>query len=166
MCKRRWLSAPFFVLALTAPVATRSEGKLETIGQIIPGVWFRQGDLDQYGHCNNVVIEMLDSLIVVDANYPSGARAVMADIRKISSKPVRYVFDTHHHGDHAYGNSLWTQAGATTLAYKGVGEELKRYEPANWRRTVPGRTDVAALNLSGPEPPKKTFDHSPFVLED
>jgi hypothetical protein len=78
MQKRIWLSAPLVALAFMALVATRSEGKLETIEQIIPGVWFRQGDLDQYGHCNNIVIEMKDYLIVVDANYPSGARATMA----------------------------------------------------------------------------------------
>src|SRR5260370_1111252 len=95
--------------------ADAGEGKLETIEQIITGVCFRQGDLDQYGHCNNIVIEMKDYLIVVDANYPSGARATMADIKKVSAKPVKYVFDTHHHGDHAYGNALWTQAGATTF---------------------------------------------------
>ena len=63
-----------------AVIATRSDAKLETIEQIIPGVWFRQGDLDQNGHCNNIVIEMKDYLIVVDANYPSGARATMAEI--------------------------------------------------------------------------------------
>ena len=106
MPKRIWLSTPFVLLILTALVATRSEGKLETIEQIVPGVWFRQGDLAQYGHCNNIVIEMKDYLIVVDANYPSGARAVMADIKKVSPKPVKLVFDTHHHGDHAHGNPL------------------------------------------------------------
>ena len=66
-------------------------------------MWFREGDLD-LGHCNNIIIEMKDYLIVVDANFPSGARAAMADAKRISSKPVKYVFDTHHHGDHLYGN--------------------------------------------------------------
>src|SRR2546423_212222 len=166
MRKRIWLSAPFAAVAFMALIATRSEGKLETIEQIIPGVWFRQGDLDQFGHCNNIVIEMKDYLIVVDANYPSGARATMADIKKVSSKPVRYVFDTHHHGDHAYGNPLWTQAGATTFAYKGVSEEMKRYEPKAWQATSKSRKDVGELNLSEPEFPKQTFDRSPFVLDD
>jgi cyclase len=146
MRKRIWLSAPFIALASMALIATRSDGKLETIEQIIPGVWFRQGDLDQYGHCNNIVIEMKDYLIVVDANYPSGARATMADIKKVSMKPVKYVFDTHHHGDHAYGNPLWTQAGATTFGYKGVAEEMRRYEPARWRADAARRKDVAELH--------------------
>ena len=53
---------------------------------------------------------MKDYLIVVDANFPSGARGALADAKKVSSKPVKYVFDTHHHGDHAYGNAVWTEA--------------------------------------------------------
>src|SRR6267142_2478869 len=145
--KRLLAGIPFAVFTLSAFLATRSDAKLETIEQIIPGVWFRYGDLDQYGHCNNIVIEMKDYLIVVDANYPSGARAAMADIKKISSKPVKYVFDTHHHGDHAYGNPIWTEAGATTLAYKGVAEEMKRYEPKRWLETAKTRKDVGDLHL-------------------
>jgi glyoxylase-like metal-dependent hydrolase (beta-lactamase superfamily II) len=166
MHKRILSSAPFAALIFVTLVATKSEGKLETIEQIIPGVWFRQGDLDQFGHCNNIVIEMKDYLIVVDANYPSGARATMADIKKISSKPVKYVFDTHHHGDHAYGNPLWTEAGATTFAYKGVAEEMRRLEPARWLADAARRKDVAELHRSTAEPPRQTFDKTPFVIED
>jgi len=64
------------------------------------------------GHSNNVIIEMKDYLIVVDANFPSGARLAMADAKRLSPKPVKYVFITHHHGDHDYGAAVWTAAGA------------------------------------------------------
>jgi len=133
---------------------------------IAPGVWFREGDLQHEGHCNNVIIEMKDYLIVVDANFPSGARAAMADAKKVSSKPVRYVFDTHHHGDHAYGNAVWTQAGAITIAYQGVADEMKRYEPARWQASMKQRKDVADMNRTAPEPPKETFTDNPHVLTD
>jgi glyoxylase-like metal-dependent hydrolase (beta-lactamase superfamily II) len=102
----------------------------------------------------------------VDANFPSGAEACLADIKKTSQKPVKYVFDTHHHGDHAYGNPVWTKLGATTLATAGVAEEMKRYEPKRWQEAAKTRKDVADLNLPTAEPPKKTFKESKFVLED
>jgi cyclase len=137
-----------------------------TVKQIVPGVWFREGEIQDQGHCNNIIIEMKDYLIVVDANFPSGAKAAISDAKKVSSKPIKYVFDTHHHGDHAYGNPVWTQMGATTLAYKGVVEEMKRYEPAGWQGAAKSRKDVAELNLATAEPPKQTFDKSPFVLTD
>src|SRR5258705_1795346 len=161
---RALLLALFASLAGLAFFAARSDAKPETVTKIADGVWFREGGTD--GHCNNVIIEMKDYLIVVDANFPSGARLAMADAKKVSSKPVKYVFDTHHHGDHAYGNSVWTQAGATTLAYKGVIEEMKRYEPARWQATAKDRKDVGDLKQSSVEPPKQTFDKSPLVLED
>src|SRR5713226_5090311 len=166
MKKRIWILGMFVVLASLALFVTSTGAQPGTVKQIVPGVWFREGDLENQGHCNNIIIEMKDYLIVVDANFPSGARLAMADAKQVSSKPVKYVFDTHHHGDHAYGNPVWTQAGATTLAYIGVAEEMKRYEPARWLDTGTKRKDVGELNLSAPEPPKQTFDKSPFILKD
>jgi glyoxylase-like metal-dependent hydrolase (beta-lactamase superfamily II) len=164
MIKRRYL---FLVFAILLTVRwMRVEAQPGSVKKIADGVWFREGEIQEQGHCNNIIIEMKDYLIVVDANFPSGARAALADAKKVSSKPVRYVFDTHHHGDHAYGNPVWTQLGATTLAYVGVAEEMKRYEPAAWQGAAKARKDVAELNLPTAEPPKQTFDKSPFVLSD
>ena len=136
------------------------------VTKIADGVWFREGDIKNEGHCNNVIIEMKDYLVIVDANFPSGARATMADAKKLSPKPVKYVFITHHHGDHDYGSVVWTETGATTLAYKGVAEELARYEPTRWQDTAKTRKDVGDLKRDAPEPPKQTFDKSPFILKD
>jgi cyclase len=163
---RVWLAAGFFVLTAVGFLLPPGEAQPGSVKQIVPGVWFREGDLKGQGHCNNIIIEMKDYLIIVDANFPSGARLALADAKKVSSKPVKYVFDTHHHGDHAYGNPVWTKIGATTLAHIGVVEEMKRYEPAGWQGAAKQRKDVAELNLSTAEPPKQTFDKSPFVLED
>lgn len=136
----------------------------DTLKLVTDGVWFRMGERDQ-GHCNNIVVDIGDGLLVVDANFPSGAQALMADLQHVTEKPVRYVFDTHHHGDHAYANAVWTRAGATTLAYIGVAEEMKRYEPAGWQAAAAARPDVAAVGDDTVEPPMETFDESPYVLE-
>jgi cyclase len=138
----------------------------DTVKLIAPGVWFREGDLNVKGHCNNVWIEMKDYVIVVDANFPSGAEACLMDIKKTTQKPVKYVFDTHHHGDHAYGNPVWTRLGATTLAHIGVVEEMRRYEPKRWQESARVRKDVAGLNLTTAEPPRQTFAEDKFVLDD
>lgn len=140
--------------------------QVDTIKEVAKGVWFREGDLKGHGHCNNIVIEMKDYLVVVDANFPSGAQRLMADIKKISSKPVKYVFDTHHHGDHAYANALWTKQGATTIAHVGVANEMKAREPERWQAAVKEREDVRALKLATAEPPKETFSTSPHVITD
>lgn len=47
-------------------------------------------------------------VLVVDADYlPSVARADIAEIRKLTDKPVRYLVNTHWHGDHTHGNSVY-----------------------------------------------------------
>jgi cyclase len=163
---RLWLSAAFALLLSLGLVLTRSDAQPNTVKQIVPGVWFREGDLLGQGHCNNAIIEMKDYLIVVDANFPSGARLVLEDAKKVSPKPVKYVFDTHHHGDHAYGNAIWTEMGAITIAYQGVADELKRYEPARWQGTAKQRKDVADLHRETAEPPKETFTDNPHVMTD
>ncbi len=166
MMRRIWILGTFAVLAALAFFTAAGDAQPGTVKQIVPGVWFREGEIDTLGHCNNIIIEMKDYLIVVDANFPSGARLTMEAAKKVSDKPVKYVFDTHHHGDHAYGNAVWTQAGSTTLAYKGVAEEMKRYEPKRWQATIKERKDVADLHAASVEPPKQTFDKSPFILKD
>jgi len=166
MKRRIWTLGTFASLALLAFFVSGTDAQPGTVKQIVPGVWFREGDLEKEGHCNNIIIEMKDYLIVVDANFPSGARLAMEAAKKVSSKPVKYVFDTHHHGDHAYGNPIWTQAGAKTLAYRGVADEMRRYEPARWQATAKGRKDVADMHRDAPEPPQQTFDKSPFILKD
>jgi len=164
---KRYLTLSFFLaLAGLALFVSRTDATPETIEKIAPGVWFREGDLKNLGHCNNIIIEMKDYLIVVDANFPSGARAAMADAKRVSSKPVKYVFDTHHHGDHIYGNLLWTQGGATSLAFQAVGEEMKRLEPARWLAAAKSRPDVGELHRDAPEPPQQSITQSQFVLND
>jgi cyclase len=162
---RAWLFLTFAILGSVALFVSRSDANPETVKLIVPGVWFREGDMDQ-GHSNNVIIEMKDYLIVVDANYPSGAKGAMADARRISSKPVKYVFDTHHHGDHLYGNPIWTAAGATTMAFKDVAGELRRFEPARWQEAAKSRADVAELKRDGPEAPKQDINEEIYVLND
>lgn len=165
MLRRFWLAGVFLVL-LAAGFLFTTFAQPGTLKQIVPGVWFREGEIKELGYCNNVIIEMKDYLVVVDANFPGGARRVLDDARKVSSKPVKYVFDTHHHGDHVYGNAVWTKMGAVTIAHAGVAEEMKRYEPKAWQATAKERKDVAELKLSAPEPPKQTFSTSPYVITD
>ena len=132
---------------------------------VAPGVWFREGNM-QVGHSNNALIEMKDYLIVVDANYPSGAELVLQDVRKTSSKPIRYVLITHHHPDHAYGSFVFTRIGATTIAYVGAYEEMKRYEPTFWQQTKEQRPDMRGITIAAPEPPMLLYTTSPYVITD
>jgi glyoxylase-like metal-dependent hydrolase (beta-lactamase superfamily II) len=165
ICKRFWTSTAFLLL-LTAAFVASGRAQLETLKLIVPGVWFREGDIKRFGHCNNVLIEMKDHLIVVDANFPSGARLLIEEARRVSSKPIKYVLLTHHHGDHSYGIPLWTRLGAITVAHANVLEVMKEKEPQGWQGAAKKRKDIAELGLDKPEFPTETFDKSLRVFED
>ena len=132
---------------------------------VAPGVWFLLGDASK-GYSNTTVIEMKDYLVVVDANYPGRAKELIALMPQLSPKPVRYVFDTHAHGDHSYGNSTWTKAGATTMAFAGVAKEMDRWEPGRWQTFGERREDVRATGEHDVERPKKILEGDKFVLND
>jgi cyclase len=58
---------------------------------------------------SNVLIVINEAdVVVVDANIlPSSARQVVAEIRKLTPLPVRYLINTHFHSDHHYGNQVY-----------------------------------------------------------
>ena len=66
-------------------------------------------DLEVEG--NTLIVINADDVLVVDANAGvTTARATIAEIRKLTPKPVRYVVNTHWHDDHVYGNQAYAEA--------------------------------------------------------
>src|SRR5215208_46313 len=61
---------------------------------------------------SNVLIIINESdVIVVDADiFPSSARQAIAEIKKLTPNPVRYLINTHFHSDHHYGNQVYREA--------------------------------------------------------
>src|SRR5450631_4458128 len=150
----------------------------DAVNQVDPvasGVYFHQGDIEHQGHCNNGWIIFKDYVLVIDANFPSGAQNILPKIRAITPKPIRFAFDTHHHGDHAYGNQVMVDNAATPVAHTGVLEEMKRYEtgyfggkPGRWEDTAKARPDVAASRLNPPSvlfPRELYFDDGEHRVE-
>ena len=60
---------------------------------------------------NIVAVVGRDAILVVDTGqFPSIAKRVLADIRALSPAPIRYVVNTHWHGDHLLGNAVFKEA--------------------------------------------------------
>jgi len=70
-------------------------------------------------------------VISIDATSTEGrTRAYLNAISAVTSQPVRTLINTHHHGDHTYGNCLF--AGATIVAHERCRDEvLAAGPPAN-----------------------------------
>ncbi len=64
-------------------------------------------------------------MVVADAlGSPTLAEALLAEIRRIATQPVRVVIVTHYHADHIYGLQTFKAAGATILAHHAAREYL------------------------------------------
>lgn len=131
------------LLAAFVPPASAEVNQVETVA---PNVYFHEGDLGRFGHCNNGWVILEDYVLVIDANFPSGARVILPKIRAQTDKPIRFAFDTHHHGDHAYANQLWHEEGAVPVAHAGALAEMRKYEPRTFGGDAPGRWEDAAKN--------------------
>jgi hypothetical protein len=58
----------------------------DQVVELVPGVHFRHGDLEGHGHCNNGIIVFDEFVLIIDANFPSGADACLADVKKLTDK--------------------------------------------------------------------------------
>jgi cyclase len=148
--------APLPFLAASLLLSAPGFAQINTTQTVVPGVYFHEGD-PRRGHSNNGWVIFDDFVFVIDANYPSGAKIVMPKIKETTNKPIRFVFNTHHHADHAYGNQLWADEGATLLSSTRALEEMKKVEtgffggaPGRWEASAEKRPDVAATHLKPP----------------
>lgn len=62
-----------------------------------------------------------NGVVVVDTFVDvSPARDLLAEIRKVTDLPIRFVVNTHYHLDHTGGNAVFTKEGATILAQRNL----------------------------------------------
>ena len=97
---------------VTAPLSAQSRPTPTRI-DVAPGVYLfqtaRYGDAGLDG--NSVVIVGDSGVLVMDANgTPAAATAVLAEIRSLTPKPVRFVVLSHWHWDHWYGAEVYRKA--------------------------------------------------------
>lgn len=89
------------------------------------------------GSGGNITVQVGDDgVLIVDTQYAPLSDKIVAAIRKISDKPLRYIVNTHHHGDHTGGNVNLRSAGATVsggnmaaaIRDAGVGAAIVAHE--------------------------------------
>jgi glyoxylase-like metal-dependent hydrolase (beta-lactamase superfamily II) len=125
MTRRLWASAVFAALLAAAFHTTAQESRGTGTRELAPGVFYWQGDRARQVQTNVGWVVFRDYVFVIDANFPWGAREILAEIRKTTNKPVRFVFDTHYHADHAYGNVVFSEAGASVVCSRDCAEESR-----------------------------------------
>jgi glyoxylase-like metal-dependent hydrolase (beta-lactamase superfamily II) len=118
------------VALLRCAVAWAAEPALHAT-EVAEHVWFVQGAAALGSPANRNFISNAgfvvtdDGVVVIDAlGSPALAAELLAEIRRVTAQPVRYVIVTHYHADHIYGLQVFKDAGALILAHRAGREYL------------------------------------------
>jgi glyoxylase-like metal-dependent hydrolase (beta-lactamase superfamily II) len=127
MCPRAtaFASLGLAVLALAAaqPGAVHAQEmqdvRIETV-EVAPGIYMLVG---RGGNIGVSVGE--DGVFLIDDQYAPLTDKVVAAIRAVSDAPIRFVLNTHWHGDHTGGNENLGEAGALIVAHDNVRKRMR-----------------------------------------
>jgi cyclase len=162
------------LLGLSAAVAGAAElpkMAFNEVKEIAPGVFFRYSSISAtddkvpFGGSNNIWVVFEDYVVVIDANFPKEAGDVIAAIRKTTNKPIRYVLDTHHHGDHAYGNDVFAREGASIISSAHCARIMRQSGAEEFKKAGEGPTGRKDIRESAFKAPTVVFDDK-LVLDD
>jgi len=82
-----------------------------------------------------------EAVLVVDSQFKDIAPGIVAEIRKVSGRPIKFLLNTHHHGDHVGGNEVFKQF-AMIVAHDNVRKRMLS-SPADILRDYPPRLEAA-----------------------
>jgi len=93
--------------ATSRPPGTNYKGQAFTFNKIAEGVYHAVGTGNLVVMSNAAVIEGDTDVLVVDSHVsPGGAWALREELKAVTSKPIRYVVNSHFHFDHSHGNQI------------------------------------------------------------
>ncbi len=137
------LAAALLALATFSAAAQQDFSKVEVKAEkIADGLWMLTGAGGNIG-----VSAGPDGVFLVDDQYAPLTDKIKAAIATVSDKPVRFVVNTHWHGDHVGGNENLGKAGAVLVAHENVRKRMSKEQFIKlFNRTVPASA-AAALPL-------------------
>jgi cyclase len=117
----RNLCLTFFLLAITAAAQDQDFSKVQMkVTKVAGNVYMLEGD--DAGNIGASVGD--DGIVIVDDQYAPFADKIQAALKGIIDKPVRFVINTHYHGDHTGGNAFF-QKNAPIIAQDNVRKRLE-----------------------------------------
>jgi cyclase len=120
------------LLVLTPAYGAAPDFQLQKIGN---GIWAAIVNDEGLAGGNAGFVIGDDGVLVIDTfQDPQPAKVLLAEIRKLTALPIRFVVNTHYHLDHVNGNDVFAAAGATIVAHRNVRawmrtENIKMLDP-------------------------------------
>ncbi len=111
-------------LAIAQPAPARAPGIPQNFDNVEVHILPAQGNVYMLvGSGGNITVQAgSDGVLLVDAEYAGLADKILAAVRKISDRPLRYIINTHYHPDHTNGNERLRKAGSTIAGGNVAGD--------------------------------------------
>jgi len=123
------------VLAGVALGGSQAAAQTPTVKQVASDVYF----FFDFNGSNAVFLVTDDGVLLIDTRtHPREGRDLLERIRKVTDKPVKWVINSHFHGDHHMGNSVFKDLGATFVAQEETARIMQRVQPKEMARRVEG----------------------------
>ena len=123
---------PLLCLAATAAFAQQDFSKVEIKAQKVAGtVYMLQGAGGNIG-----VSVGDDGVVIVDDQFAPLAPKIRAALKGITDKPIKFILNTHYHGDHTGGNAEFSKDGPI-IAQENVRKRLQNGSTTLGRATPP-----------------------------
>ena len=91
----------------------------------------------------NVAVRVTnDGVILVDNKFPYSYEMITTEVRKMTSLPIRYVLDTHHHGDHAGSNADFMAVSEVISHRNARGNMVRNNQPGAPRVVFSDETSI------------------------
>jgi cyclase len=134
---RRWfqiLTALTGILLGALPAAAQQGARDEVVfKQVAPDLYF----LYEFTGSNVVVMTTNDGVLVIDTRtHPRFGQDLVERIRKITDKPIKWVVNSHFHGDHHMGNAALKPTGATFVAQNETARLIEKLQPKEMARRI------------------------------
>ena len=117
-----------FCLVFGICISVASAQQLFDIKPVADGVYAALAKPAYKTNCNAAIIMLDDGVLVVDTHSkPSAARGLIAEIKQLTDKPVKYVVNTHFHWDHYQGNQAYPSswpAGLEIISSQATRESI------------------------------------------
>ncbi|MGE0736572.1 MAG: MBL fold metallo-hydrolase [Alphaproteobacteria bacterium] len=103
------------------------------------------------GHQSMFVVTPAGVIATDPISYqrPAAAQAYIAEIKKVTDKPIRYVIYSHHHYDHIAGGKPFKDLGAKFIAHKNATAHLRRLKHPDVVLPDISTDNLYVLNLGG-----------------
>ena len=111
--------------------AQENEARPAVLRQVSSDLYF----FYDYSGSNSVFLVTDEGVLVIDTRqHPRAADDLIALIRTVTDKPIRWVINSHFHGDHTFGNAAFKAQGATFVTHRETARLMQLVQPKEMAR--------------------------------